>query len=1457
MKSDHAVLIRFLAILVFGIALPSYGQVTTGTPPFGTFGGGPDVINLANLNSHIVVPIISRTGRNTSFSYTMSYDSSVWYPTTVNGTMTWQPVYNWGWRGQTEVGTGYVSGSQSTYTCYYTVGRIQYIGYIRTSTTNYMYHDPWGVPHPFSGTSNYYLGSGGGSCYPGTDNGVTATTTDGSGYKLNATDLGSSTVTARDGMIFTPPFASGAGAAGQSDTNGNNITVNSSGQFFDTLSSTTPALAVAGTAPNPTTFTYTAPNGTNVSYTMKYTNYTVQTSFGCSGVTEYSATNVPLVTEIDLPNGTKYTYTYEATPGHSGDVTGRLASVALTTGGTISYAYSGGSNGITCADGSSATLGRTTPDGTWTYAHTENGSTWTTTQTAPQMPYDSAANQTVYTFNSSGEITSKKTYQGSSTSGTLLRTVNTTWASNSTPATQITILEDNSTQSELETTYDNYGDLQVLKEHDYGSGAPGSVLRTTNYSYLSTSAYTNLSILNRVTEKTVADSTGTIQYREDYSYDGTTINPCPTGVPQHNDTNYGCSFTTRGNRTSFTTYTNAAAPSGAITKNSYYDFFGNLVQQDVDCCQSDTWSRSSTTSYAYPDSVTSGASGGPQTTLSYTYNTYTGQVATVTDPNNQTWSYAYDVMLRNTSVTRPDSAQITHSYNDSQNIVTNTVPVQNTNVQQKVEFEDTLGRIDKTVIEDGGGTSYSVLQKVFDPLGRFYERANPYTSTAQYWTTDQYDALGRRTKRILQDNSTEMNSYSLNAVTTTDAAGHQRKVQNDALGRTTTIYEPDPTNNNSLTLQTTFTYSVLNRPLTVTQGAQTRTYSYDGAGRLTGETSPEAGTVSYQYNNFDKLTQRTDARGVITTYGYDTLNRRSGISYNVGSTGVPATPSVSYSYGTSVSQYNNGRLLTVTDGVGTETYSYDQLGRVTQDQHVINSNSYTVSYQYNLAGSVTSTTYPSGRVVQESYDTVGRPSSLSSGTTTFASGLSFDPNIRLTGYTYGNGIAAAIGFSPDRLQYQSVGYTKSGQTLFGISTYGYTQNGGNNGEITSITDSVDSGRSATYTYDALDRVTSAVTSGSANYPKWGLSWTYDRYGNRTAQTVTAGTAPSNSVSVSATTNHITTSGYTYDANGNITNDGQNVITYDAENRVVSAADGSGTATYAYRSSGRRATKLFGGTTTTYIFSRDNVIAEYSNGTLSEEYTNLGQVMLASYDSGTLHYHHHDYLSVRMTTDTNGNEIGQQGHYPFGEDWYMTNTTVERHFTTYERDAESSNDYAINRYYVNRLGRFSTPDPVKGCRLKPQQFDRYSYVGNEPIGRTDPKGLYYMGGCDPVYGCGGQCVNVDGNCPAAPGEGCSDPMGGCDCASYLPIGCLPVIPPGVGSGGGGGGGSQICECEIMAMTLRAFGCAYTCVCFNPTDAAFFGFICKLNDKKALHLCPPDVILIDDQPTYPSNEAGLCN
>ena len=120
--------------------------------------------------------------------------------------------------------------------------------------------------------------------------------------------------------------------------------------------------------------TYTPPSGPNVSVTVNYTAYNVETAFNCSGINQDTAMGMPLVSSIVMPDNSQDVFTYEATLGISGYVTGRIQSIQTPTGGTITYSYSGGSgdashNAIYCADGSVPTLTRTLkPGGPWTYA---------------------------------------------------------------------------------------------------------------------------------------------------------------------------------------------------------------------------------------------------------------------------------------------------------------------------------------------------------------------------------------------------------------------------------------------------------------------------------------------------------------------------------------------------------------------------------------------------------------------------------------------------------------------------------------------------------------------------------------------------------------------------------------------------------------------------------------------------------------------------------------------------------------------------------------------------------------------------------------------------------------------------------------------------------------------------------------------------------------------------------
>ncbi len=100
--------------------------------------------------------------------------------------------------------------------------------------------------------------------------------------------------------------------------------------------------------------------------------------------------------------------------------------------------------------------------------------------------------------------------------------------------------------------------------------------------------------------------------------------------------------------------------------------------------------------------------------------------------------------------------------------------------------------------------------------------------------------------------------------------------------------------------------------------------------------------------------------------------------------------------------------------------------------------------------------------------------------------------------------------------------------------------------------------------------------------------------------------------------------------------------------------------------------------------------------------------------------------MRLTTDTNGNVVAQEGHFPFGEPRYQSGAGNKWFFTSYNRDPESGLDYAMARYYNSGNGAFSLADPLAGKPGDPQSWNRYAYGRNDPIDITDPSGKSWLG-----------------------------------------------------------------------------------------------------------------------------------
>ena len=292
-------------------------------------------------------------------------------------------------------------------------------------------------------------------------------------------------------------------------------------------------------------------------------------------------------------------------------------------------------------------------------------------------------------------------------------------------------------------------------------------------------------------------------------------------------------------------------------------------------------------------------------------------------------------------------------------------------------------------------------------------------------------------------------------------------------------------------------------------------------------------------------------------------------------------------------------------------------------------------------------------------------------------------------------------------------------------------------------------------------------------------------------------------------------GFSYDGSGNpspactgsgqaLTADGVNTMTgvyperarkrasrRDAESRTVTTSGTGGSAEYKYDAQGLRVKKCVPDCAnptalTISIYAGEEVIAEY-NGlatppSLLREFIYYGDQLLAIEEATARRYMLRDHLSVRVTTNSSGTKIGEQGHYPYGEDWYLVDTTTERLFTTYQREAESGNDYAIHRYHASSLGRFTTADPVHGASAAPQQLNRYAYVGGDPVNRRDPRGLYVRRDCSSFE------LPLGQSCAILPqtdkGGGGGSPMD----IPWDPGGAEPPLPgllPGGGFGYSGG------------------------------------------------------------------------
>ena len=459
----------------------------------------------------------------------------------------------------------------------------------------------------------------------------------------------------------------------------------------------------------------------------------------------------------------------------------------------------------------------------------------------------------------------------------------------------------------------------------------------------------------------------------------------------------------------------------------------------------------------------------------------------------------------------------------------------------RIEYtRDLMGNITETQIKGEGGQLAYSHQATFNALGQLKKMTGSNGQSASF----AYDKDG-----VVVEVKDGNSNSTVRAV--------------DALNRV--VQEIDRSLNTSR-----FTYDSQGRVATVAdQRGLVTSYTYNAYGDLTEQNSPDTGTTVFAYDQAGNLIQRTDARGETVSYSYDALNRLVRESY-----ASDATEDVIYTY----DQASNGvgRLTQVQDDSGQTNYSYNELGYLVTKTTWLGGVSYSTGYSYDEAGNLTQVVYPSGRIVDLGLDALGRindistrerPNAISETVVQSVRYLPFGP---VESFTYGNGIRQSFGYDQD---YRISSITSRGYSGVLNRLYRYDLN--NN--ITDILDYERTEKSQNFSYDTLDRLSSA----GGDYGQ--VAYEYDAVGNRTRRQISTNASITiEDYIYSGVANQLNqivgssqgTRDFSYDEAGNQlsgkTSEGEAINhKYNAANRPDQAIGPNGTAYYKHNALGQR------------------------------------------------------------------------------------------------------------------------------------------------------------------------------------------------------------------------------------------------------------------------------------------------
>jgi RHS repeat-associated protein len=665
---------------------------------------------------------------------------------------------------------------------------------------------------------------------------------------------------------------------------------------------------------------------------------------------------------------------------------------------------------------------------------------------------------------------------------------------------------------------------------------------------------------------------------------------------------------------------------------------------------------------------------------------------------------------------------------------------------------DSLGRLEaeNRLIADG---SWSTRLHQYDTAGRKYFVSEAGTTTMGT-TSGAFDAYGRPWQVTAADGS--VTSFVYRGVREIDrtvsiagATGPQASTTTETFDRQGRLWRvKEPSGAAGALVTTTYAYDQGGRLTTVTmagaEGTQTRLFTYDKRGLLQKERHPEKGgtgngyTYYYNYDANGRAGRRVDNPWDLL-FTYDRAERLAEVRDR-----SPSRPWKTFTYGTSGSA--NGRLLSAVrhnyhdrlalDVAITETYEYNGIGGRVSKRSTRSTTGpmFEQTFEYDERGNTRTFGYPKCTAVCTNLPQVPTvTNAYTNGYLTAVSGNALGVDVPgATSITYhASGLVASVVTnsvpSANKLVWQQDVATTGMPRPLLIKTTGGTGNLSLNGfaydgagNIT--TDGVD-----TFSYDKVSRLVSSTVAGTTQ------QLTYDSFGN--IKTIGATT-----LSPSPTTNRLPSSLATYSVDGAVTAFGGDLFDLDPFGMIQAVHDPTYTSKYwafVYTADDERIWKYdMGPANTSWWKIRDlggKPLSEFVNvgetWTATSSYIYRNGTLLGRYAPGTSYpkrWFAVDHLGTpRRTFAENGVLLETVSYHPFGSIASLTTLDESLRFTGHERDTAIAGgiDYMHARFHASSAGRFLSVDPTwdSADLGKPQSWNRYSYVMNNPVNMTDPDG----------------------------------------------------------------------------------------------------------------------------------------